>query len=112
MDPSGQTAREARKAGVSVKRFQRFVYLAVVGLVAAAAYEQLRRPPEERTWHGRLFGVIPYDFRLPTEESIRRAYWNPSDPHVFTDRVLGLGWGINFYRVWQWLKGLTPRAAG
>ncbi|MDQ6743737.1 MAG: DUF5808 domain-containing protein, partial [Candidatus Dormibacteraeota bacterium] len=31
-------------------------------------------------------------------ERIRRAYWNTEDPRLFTDRVFGVGWGINLYR--------------
>lgn len=63
--------------------------------VAAAIYRELRLPPEERTWHGRLFGVIPYDFRLPTLGRLREAYWNTDSDQVFTDRPLGVGWAVN-----------------
>jgi hypothetical protein len=94
-----------------VKRLQNLVYLALLGLVAAAVYEQLQKPPEQRTWQGRLFGVVPYDFRVPTLQTVKDAYWNPENPSFFGDKVLGLGWGINFYRVWQWLKGLTTQTA-
>ncbi len=65
--------------------------LAVVG----AVYRELRKPPQERTWEGRLFGVVPYDFRLPTMERLRTAYWNPSSDRVLTDRPLGVGWAVN-----------------
>jgi hypothetical protein len=63
--------------------------------VAAALYRELRLPPEQRTWHGRLFGAIPYDFRLPTLGRLRDAYWNPGSNKVFTDRPLGVGWAVN-----------------
>lgn len=69
--------------------------MAALGAVAAAVYVELRKPPAERTWHGRLLGVIPYDFRIPTLESLRAAYWNPRSPRIFTDRPLGVGWAIN-----------------
>lgn len=68
---------------------------AVLASVAGAIYVELRKPPEERTWHGRLLGVIPYDFRIPTLDRIRQAYWNPRSPKVFSDRPLGVGWAIN-----------------
>jgi hypothetical protein len=61
----------------------------------AALYQELRKPPEERTWHGKVAGVVPYDFRLPTIERIREAYWNPESETIFTERVLGVGWAIN-----------------
>ena len=61
----------------------------------AALYQELRKPPEERTWHGKVGGAIPYDFRLPTIERLREAYWNPESDIVFTDRVFGVGWAVN-----------------
>jgi hypothetical protein len=63
--------------------------------VAAALYQELRRPPDKRTWHGRLFGFVPYDFRLPTLDRLRQAYWNTGSNKVFTDRPLGVGWAVN-----------------
>ena len=71
------------------------VRTAIIGTALAAIYVELRKPPAERTWNGRLFGAIPYDFRLPTIERIRTAYWNPRSPKMFTDRPLGIGWAVN-----------------
>ena len=68
---------------------------AVFMAVAGAIYSELRKPPEQRTWHGKLLNVVPYDFRLPTLERIQQAYWNPRSPKVFTDRPLGVGWAVN-----------------
>jgi len=67
--------------------------VAVVGIV-----EQLRRPPGERTWHGSVLGV-PYDFRPPSFERLRAAWWNPDTDRLFTPRDFGVGWAINFYRL-------------
>lgn len=66
-------------------------WVAVIG----ALYQELRKPPAERTWHGRVAGVIPYDFRLPTIERFRAAYWDPASDTVFSDRVFGVGWAVN-----------------
>src|SRR6266480_1091170 len=41
-------------------------------------------------------GGVPYDFRFPTLKRFRDAYWNPGDGRIFTDRVVGIGWAINF----------------
>ncbi len=68
---------------------------AVIGSVVAAIYVELQKPSEERTWHGKLLGFVPYDFRVPTIEGLRKAYWNPHSPKVFTDRPLGVGWAVN-----------------
>lgn len=69
--------------------------MSVIAAVVGAVYVELRKPPEERTWHGRLLGFIPYDFRLPNLEALRQAYWNPRSPKIFTPRPLGVGWAIN-----------------
>ena len=69
--------------------------MAVLGALVGAIWTELRKPPEERTWHGKLFGVVPYDFRLPSIDQLRQAYWNPRSPKVFTDRPLGVGWAVN-----------------
>jgi hypothetical protein len=69
--------------------------LAVFGAVAGAVYTELRKPPAQRNWHGKLLGFVPYDFRIPSLEQLRSAYWNPRSPKVFTDRPFGVGWAIN-----------------
>lgn len=69
--------------------------MAVFGAVAGALYTELRKPREQRTWHGTLLGFVPYDFRLPSVEQLRSAYWNPASPKVFSARPLGVGWAVN-----------------
>jgi hypothetical protein len=68
------------------------------GLLAAAVATELAKPEAERTWHGRVFGMVPYDFRPPTWQRIRDAYWNPESDELFSDRVFGVGWAVNLYR--------------
>ena len=63
--------------------------------VAAAVYQELKKPPTLRTWHGRVGGMIPYDFRVPSFDRLREAYWNPDSDRVFSDRVMGVGWAVN-----------------
>lgn len=62
---------------------------------ATAIYQELRKPPEARTWNGKVAGVVPYDFRLPTLGRLRQAYWNPDDPRTFSENVFGVGWAVN-----------------
>lgn len=69
--------------------------MAVFGAVAGALYTELRKAPDQRTWNGKLLGVVPYDFRLPTIENLRAAYWNPRSPKIFSARPLGVGWAVN-----------------
>ena len=77
---------------------RRLFRLGVCGLVAAAVATELSKPESERTWHGKVGGVVPYDFRPPTWQRIRDAYWNPQSDALFSDRVFGVGWAVNLYR--------------
>jgi hypothetical protein len=88
-------SRRADTARGELDAFAWLLRMAVIGSIAGALYVELRKPPEERTWNGRLLGVVPYDFRIPTIERIQQAYWNPRSPKVFTDRPLGVGWSVN-----------------
>jgi hypothetical protein len=62
---------------------------------AAAIYQELRKPPQERTWNGKVAGVVPYDFRVPTPGRLREAYWAPERDEVFSEKVFGVGWAVN-----------------
>jgi hypothetical protein len=66
-----------------------------VGAVVAAIYKELQLPPEQRTWRGRLFGFVPYDFRLPTPRRMIGAWWDPGTERLFNDQPFGVGWAIN-----------------
>jgi hypothetical protein len=88
-------SRRADTARDELGAFAWLLRMAVIGSIAGALYLELRKPPDERTWHGRLLGFVPYDFRIPTVERIRQAYWNPRSPKLFTDRPLGVGWSVN-----------------
>jgi hypothetical protein len=69
----------------------------LVFLVVLALREQLRLPAEERTWHGRIAGRIPYDFRLPTAQRIRATFWNKQTAELLVPQAFGIGWAINLY---------------
>lgn len=73
--------------------------VAGVGLVAAAVGTELLKPRRKRTWHGRLAGVVPYDFRRPTRRRVKARWWNPDDPRILTPRAFGVGWDVNVGRL-------------
>ena len=76
-------------------RLGRLLRAAILFLTLAAVAQELNKPEGERRWHGRIAGV-PYDFRFPTPKRFRDAYWNLNNPHLFTDRVVGIVWAVNF----------------
>jgi hypothetical protein len=67
--------------------------LAIVGVIAVT--QELRKPSDERTWHGTVANLVPYDFRLPNWERIKATYWNLSGP-LLPGKVWGVGWAFNF----------------
>ena len=91
---------------------RRLLRLAVFGLVVAAVATELSKPEEERTWNGKVLDVVPYDFRPPTWDRIRAAYWNPDSDRLFSDRVFGVGWAVNLYRARTLMKEAFERVMG
>lgn len=87
-DTAGTVGQELNALGWLIRT-------AVMAAVLGAVYQELRKPPGSRTWHGRLLGFVPYDFRLPTPQRIRDTYWNTASNRVFTDRPIGVGWSVN-----------------
>jgi hypothetical protein len=70
-----------------------------VALLGAAVVTELRKPQEERAWHGKLAGFVPYELRPPTLQRVRETYWAPADEHVLKPAVWGVGWALNVGRV-------------
>jgi hypothetical protein len=67
--------------------------LLIVGVVAMI--QELRKPPNERAWHGKVADFVPYDFRKPTVERFSQTYWNPDGP-MLSPKAWGVGWAPNF----------------
>ena len=96
----------------TLRGLRRLLRVAVVGLFVAAVATELSKPEDQRTWHGKVGGVVPYDFRPPTWERIRAAYWNPESDHLFSDRVFGVGWAVNLYQAKRILELGFERLVG
>ena len=85
----------------------RLLWLAVV---LGAVITELRKAPEDREWHGRVAGIVPYDLRTPTYERFRASLWNPDDDRLFTPNAFGVGWGLNFAQVAELIKAARAEA--
>ena len=85
-------------------RARRLLGYAVAGATLAALGQELRKPADRRDWHGQLFGFVPYDFRVPTFDRFRSAWWAPERAEIFTPRVFGVGWDVNLGRVVELLR--------
>jgi len=96
----------------TLRGIRRLARLAALGLVAAAIATELAKPESERTWQGKVLDVVPYDFRPPTWDRIRAAYWNPDSDRLFSDRVFGVGWAVNLYQARELMKEVFGRLMG
>jgi hypothetical protein len=94
------------------RRIRRVVRFATFALVAAAIATELAKPAPERTWQGKVLGYVPYDFRPPTWQRFREAYWNPESDRLFSDRVFGVGWAVNLYRAKTLMEEVFGRLMG
>lgn len=81
--------------------------LAIVGVIAII--QELRKPSDEREWHGRV-GFFPYDFRMPTIGRLKETYWDPEGP-LLSGKVFGVGWAPNFGAMAGWFGSETPDGA-
>ena len=82
------------------------LFIVVVTIAVVAVRRQLALPKEERTWHGVVDVPVPYDFRFPTVDRVRRSVWDPEDERVILPRAFGIGWSVNAAAV---LKRLSAR---
>ena len=80
---------------------RRLIIGAVATLAGLTVWKEMRKPQRERDWHGTVAGFVPYDFRKPSLHRLRETYWDPKNPKLITDRVFGIGWGVNFAALWH-----------
>ncbi|MBX9244122.1 hypothetical protein ICW40_04785 [Actinotalea ferrariae] len=77
---------------------QGVVRLVTLALAVIAVVRELRLPADQRTWHGVVAGVVPYDFRRPTMARLRAANWDP-EGRLVGPRAIGVGWTVNTGRL-------------
>lgn len=95
-----------------IRRIRRLLKIAGFAIFVAAVSQEMAKPETERTWQGKVGGIVPYDFRPPTWERLMEAYWNPQDPRLFTDRVFGVGWAVNFFRAKEYMRATYESLMG
>ncbi len=88
-----------RRKGMPTARKIWSLVFAIIAVVAII--QQLRKPKDERTWHGKVADFVPYDFRMPTLERVKSTYWNPDGP-ILSGKVFGAGWALNLGALARW----------
>jgi len=86
---------EAGGLNARATRWRGLITLAGVTIFAAAIVTELRLPPEQRSWHGEVFGFIPYDLRIPSGNRLFETLWSPHNPRILVPTLFGVGWSIN-----------------
>jgi hypothetical protein len=85
------SGRHPKKKAPTIRDLWKLI-LAVVGVIAVI--QELRKSPADRSWHGKVADLVPYDFRKPTFERFRETYWNPDGP-ILSGKAWGVGWAPN-----------------
>jgi hypothetical protein len=57
-----------------------------------------------RKRHGRWLGM-PYDWRRPTRERLRRSVWDPREKRVLVPKAFGWGYDVNLAALWRRATG-------
>ena len=91
-----------------MRRLRRPVRLLSLLVLGWAIAQELRRPKEEREWHGTVAGVVPYELRVPTLARARERWWDPDGPLV-KPKLFGAGWTLNAGRAVRLLRERTGR---
>jgi hypothetical protein len=105
---TGDAKSSRRRGSRSVIGLVRVVGLLLAGGVVV---RELRRPRTERTWHGTLAGVVPYDLRKPTMARARERMWAPDDPRIVMPRVFGVGWTLILGRLVRLVRSGSPASS-
>ena len=97
------TRSEGQSRTSSGKSLSRFLRVIAVAMVISALGRELSKPAAERTWQGKVWQVVPYDFRVPTWARVRERMCAPDRPSLFSPQVFGVGWTVNVGRLYMML---------
>jgi hypothetical protein len=86
---------------------QRLAGLIAIAMVISALGREFSKPAAERTWWGKVWHVVPYDFRLPTWARVRERMWAPDKPGLLSPQVFGVGWTVNLGRAYAVVKSMA-----
>ena len=90
-----------------MKPLSRLVRMIAFAMLISALRREMSKPAAERTWHGKVWQVVPYDFRPPTWARVRERMWAPDRPELITPNVFGVGWTVNLGRTYAVLTSIV-----
>jgi len=80
---------------IEIKGIRGLVTVLALTAAGAALAQELALPPDRRTWHGKVLGFVPYDFRPPCIHRISSTFWDPANEYVLVPQAIGVGWTVN-----------------
>ncbi len=89
------------------KPLSRLVRIIAFAMLISALRRGISKPAAERTWQGKVWQVVPYDFRLPTWARVRERMWAPDRLGIITPNVFGVGWTVNLGRAYAVLTSIV-----
>ena len=102
---SGEFELRLGSVELKIKGWRGVVTLVGLGMLVAAILKELQLAPEQRTWHGTLLGLVPYDLRPPTPGRFARTFWNPDQSAIVVPTAFGVGWSVNAAGLLRALSG-------
>ena len=84
-----------------MKGLNRLIQFLGLVVMAVAIYQEMQKPADERTWHGKVADFFPYDFRVPSMERVQSRLWDPDNPSVVVPTIFGVGWTLNFAQLYK-----------
>jgi hypothetical protein len=86
---------------------QRLAGLIAVAMLISALGREFSKLAAERSWQGKVWQVVPYDFRPPSRARVRQRMRAPDRPGLISPQVFGVGWTLNLGRTYALLRSIV-----
>jgi hypothetical protein len=98
-DTKKSSAKDVHRKASKRHPLMGLVRAGALGALITAVVQEFKQPKGRRTWHGQVWGFVPYDLRPPSFQRFRRAVWSPDDRRIIVPMAFGVGWTINLGRL-------------
>jgi hypothetical protein len=76
-------------------------------MLISALGREFSKPAAERTWQGKVWQGVPYDFRHPSWARVREHMWAADRPGLIAPTVFGVGWTLSLGRAYARLRSIV-----
>lgn len=89
------------------KPMSRLMGMVALAVLISALGREFSKPAGERTWQGKVWQFVPYDFRPPTLARVQERMWSPERPELLSPQVFGVGWTVNLGRAYALVRSIA-----